>query len=174
MQMTFGGNIDCKPLSVEQRYLFILGIIRHSMVSPLKIFILVEFFFLETWNFLTIDHWHDLYFLPFFFHGCSQLELEERLLRRGGGYGGSFGPSTFSGTFAFPLALSDSSRLDPDLLRYPKPPRTAKQYQESSCHLWCNPQVRCQFQWDLTAPTLSRLGIRIPQPARPGPVDTST
>lgn len=47
------------------------------------------------------------YFLPFFFHGWSSFELEERcLLRRGGGNGGSRGPSSFSGTCAFPLTLS--------------------------------------------------------------------
>lgn len=94
-------------LSAEQRYLKIPGIVRISTVSLLRIFKLVWFFFeIPPWNLLTIALAQP-YFLPFFFHGCS-LELEERcLLRRGGGYEGSRGPSTFSGTFALALALSD-------------------------------------------------------------------
>ena len=79
---------------------------QNSMVSLFRIFKPV-FFLINPWNLLTSDRTQH-YFLPFFFHGWSPFELEERcFLRRGGGYGGSRGPSSFSGTCAFPLALSD-------------------------------------------------------------------
>ena len=160
-------------LSAEQRYLKIHGIVRVSMVSQLRISKLVEFFF-PSWKFLTIEP-HD--FTPCLFSSMGvhsnwksvfSFEFEEAGMVVPAGHHPSLGPLLLL------WHLQIAWLLDLDLLRYPILPRIAKRYQEWSCHLWCNPQVRCQSQWDWTAPTLSRLGIRIPQPAKPGPVGTST
>ena len=73
----------------------------HALELPYSI----SFFYTNgiCWLRLFVHH----YFLPFFFHGWSSFELEERCLLRGGGNGGSRGPFSFSGTCAFPLTPSD-------------------------------------------------------------------
>lgn len=153
------------PLSAEQRYLKSPGTVRISMVSLFRIFKPV-FFLNNPWNLLTSDHLH-ITSCP----SWSQLELEERcFLRRGGGYGGSRGPSSFFGTCAFPPALSDFFSLG--LNCYLRLQCTAMPNQDSNGHLWCNPQVRW-FHWDWPVPKICQLGIRKPRPARRGLGDTS-
>ena len=124
---------------------------------------------MEFADFRSLAH----YFLPFFFHGWSQLELEERrILRRGGGNGGSRAPSSFFGTCAFPPALSDFFSFGSEWLSETSMHCNAEPRFEPSPMVWCSPQVRW-FHLDWPVPNIGLLGIRKPRPVRPGLGDTS-